>query len=82
MLNIVDSEYLTPGTVDTISRYCYNLEEFYFSMYFRVRDLKAWIDLLGRDLQHVVFTEDVNRNLETYYKIEGYYEDIEIENFD
>ena len=27
-LNIVDSEYLTPGTCETIARYCYNLEKF------------------------------------------------------
>ena len=73
-LNIVCTEYLTPGTCDTITRYCYNLEQFYFSLDFRIRDMKAWIALLGIELQHVEFTEEVNEKLQSYYEIENYYE--------
>ena len=73
-LNIVDSEYLTPGTCDTISRYCYNLEKFYFSLDFRLSDMRAWIGLLGIDLVHIEFTEVVKSNLKSYMEIEEYYQ--------
>ena len=32
--DIRDRDYITPGTADTISRYCYNSEHFYFTMDF------------------------------------------------
>ena len=73
-LNIVDSEFLTPSICETIYRYCYNLQKFYFSMNFRMSDMRAWIGLLGMDMEHVEFTEVENGQLETYLEIEAYYE--------
>ena len=70
ILDICCTEYITPGTCDTIARYCFNLLEFYSTMDFRVRDCRAWIGLLGMDLQHVTFTELVNERLEAYYVME------------
>ena len=72
-LNIVDSEYLMPGTCQTIARYCYNLEKFYFSLDFHLSDMRAWIGLLGIDLQHLEFTQVVKQNLDSYLEIEDYY---------
>ena len=69
-LDICDSDYITPGTTDTISRYCYNLEKFYFTMDFQVRDTLAWIDLLARELEHVEFTDRVNAQLQNYFQLE------------
>ena len=69
-LDICDTEYITPGTCVTIARYCINLLEFYFTMEFKMRDCRAWIGLLGLDLQHIVFTELVNECLEKYYLME------------
>ena len=69
-LDICNTEYITPGTCDTIARYCMNLLEFYFTMDFRVRDCRAWIGLLGMDLQHITFTELVDEHLEAYYVME------------
>ena len=74
VLYISDSDYITPGTCETIARYCYNLDKFYFTMNFRMRDCKAWIELLGMDLEHLEFSADVNSHLETYYYVENVYE--------
>ena len=69
-LDICDSDYITPGTADTISCYCYNLEKFYFTMDFQVCDTSAWIDLLAHELEHVEFTEKVNAQLQNYFELE------------
>ena len=36
--------------------------------------MKAWIELLGMDLEHIEFTKAVKSTLETYYKIQEYYD--------
>ena len=36
--------------------------------------MKTWITLLGIELEHVEFTEEVNKKLQSYYEIENYYE--------
>ena len=69
-LNICNTEYITPGTCGTIAQYCYNLECFYFSLDFRVSDTRAWTALLGIDLEHLDFTPEVYRNLNTFYELE------------
>ena len=74
ILNITDSEYITPGTCEAITRYCYNLEKFFFSLNFRMRDTHAWIGLLGIDLVHIEFSPTVNSQLQTYYMLEKVYE--------
>ena len=44
-LNLRNTEYLTPGTRSTITTYCSNLDTFYFTMDFKVRDCRAWTAL-------------------------------------
>ena len=72
-LNIVRTNYLTPGTCATISQFCYNLETFFFSQTFQMTDRRAWIELLGQDLQHLAITDECNRCLQRYHEIEQYY---------
>ena len=72
-LNIVRTDYLTPGTCATISQFCYNLETFFFSQTFQMTDRKAWIDVLGQDLQHIAITDECNKCLQRYREIEQYY---------
>ena len=74
VLNITDSDYITPGTCTTVACYCYNLEKFFFSIDFRTHDTKAWVELLGMDLEHVEFSPTVNSQLETYYMLEKIYD--------
>ena len=67
---LTDSEYLTPGTCETIARYCYNLEKFFFSLNFHTHDTKAWVNLLGINLQHIEFSPTVQGQLATYLMLD------------
>ena len=70
VLDICATEYLTPGTCQTIARYCNNLEKFFFSLDYRPSDCKAWIALLGMDIEHMEFTPEVYKSLNIFYMIE------------
>ena len=69
-LDLRHTEYLTLGTSGIIATYCYNLDTFYFTLDFKVKDCRAWTGLLGMDLEHITFTPEVYELLTTYYKIE------------
>ena len=73
-LNIVNTKHLTPGTCATIAQYCSNLEVFFFSLNFQLRDFRIWIDLLDGDLSHIEFSAECKRNLQSYYEIAQYYQ--------
>ena len=69
-LNICQTEYLTLGTCETIARYCYNLQRYYFNISFSIGKTREWVALLGIDLEHMHFTPDVYRALKLYYDLE------------
>ena len=73
-----NTEYLGPGTVGTIMRFCYNLQTFYFSPTFRFRDSRTWIDLAEFDYEYVEFHQSFHDMLETHKLIVEM--DIEMDN--
>ena len=64
-LDITHTDYLRPGTVGTILRYCYNLQVFYFSTILKCTDSRAWVDLVECDYDYVTFHKQFYDNITT-----------------
>ena len=58
-LDLTETERLTRGTVASILRECYNLQEFYFSHDMSSREAIAWLELVYLDYQYVTFPDIV-----------------------
>ena len=65
-LDIRFSDYLQPGTVSTILRYCYNLQVFFFSSMFKCRDARAWVDIAECDYEYITFHDEFYDQLKSH----------------
>ena len=65
-LDLRCTEYMRPGTVGTIFRYCYNLQVFFFSTNFKLSNSKAWVDLVECDYEYITFHDDFYKEVQAH----------------
>ena len=65
-LDIRHSDYLTAGTVSTILQYCPYLKVFYLTTRLRVKDSRAWLQLVEVDYTEVEFSKQVYSDVRTH----------------
>ena len=65
-LDIFNSDFVHPGTVEAILNYCPKLLVFLFSTDFRVRDARLWVQIADLNFQHVMYDDQFYEELNVH----------------